>query len=411
MTHNRLESPLSITDTRSTFRSTRPGTAAIRCGLILSVFSALLLAAGPARAQSETVLYSFGSQSGDGSTPYAGLILDKQGTLYGTTYLGGANNEGTVFKLTPSGTETVLYSFQSAGLIYPYAGLVLDKHGNLYGTEPYGGENSQGMVLKFTTVGDATVLYAFGGQSGDGLQPNAGLVFDKQGYLYGTTVYGGANNMGTVFKLAPSGTETVLHTFGSQSGDGIYPFDGLVLDQHGNLYGTTYRGGANGYGAVFKVTPSGTETVLYSFGSQSGDGLYPFAGLVLDKQSDLYGTTLQGGANGYGAIFKVTPSGTETVLYSFGSQSGDGYGPHESLAFDKQGNLYGTKYLGGANGGGTVFKMTPSGTETVLYSFGSQSGDGLYPFGGLVFDKQGDLYGTTLIGGAYGWGTVFKLTP
>jgi len=262
-----------------------------------------------------------------------------------------------VFKLTSSGTETVLYNFQSGGFIYPYPGLVVDTHGNLYGNEPYAGENGQGIVFKITTVGDETVLYAFGGQSSDGFQPNAGFIFDKQGNLYGTTQSGGASNMGTVFKLAPSGVETVLHSFGSQSNDGVYPFDGLVLDKHGNLYGTTLQGGANGYGSVFKVSPSGTETVLYSFGSQSRDGYASHDSLVFDKQGNLYGTTYFGGANGYGTVFKVTPSGSETVLYSFGSQSGDGLFPFGSLIFDHRGNLYGTTLGGGANGGGTVFKL------------------------------------------------------
>ena len=183
------------------------------------------------------------------------------------------------------------------------------------------------------------------------------------------------------------------------------------MDRAGNLYGTTQFGGANGGGTVFELSPTGTETVLYSFGSQSGDGLNSRAGLVFDKKGNLYGTTINGGAYGQGTVFKLTPNGIETVLYSFGSQSGDGSNAYGGLVMDKKENLYGTTAYGAAYGGGTVFKLTPAGVETILHTFGSQPGDGLITSEVLVFDKKGDLCGTTESGGANGEGTAFKLAP
>jgi len=334
------------------------------------VLSALLLiAAHSAQAQTETVLYNFGSQSGDGTYPLAGLVFDKEGNLYGTATGGGTYGSGLVFEITSSGTEKVLYSF--------------------------------------------------GNQSTDGANPYGRLVFGKKGNLYGTTYYGGAYGSGTVFELVLSGkeagTEKVLYSFGSQSGDGTNPYGGLVSGKKGNFYGTTYYGGAYGSGTVFEIATTGkeagTEKVLYTFGSQSGDGAKPNAGLVLDKEGNLYGTTFSGGAYGGGTAFEVTPAGTEKVLYSFGGYPEDGYYPSRGLVLDKKGNLYGTASRGGANGWGTVFEITTADTENVLYNFGSQPGDGCYPVSGLAFGKKGNLYGTTLYGGEYGLGTVFEVTP
>jgi len=366
----------------------------------------------PAQAQTETVLYSFrDADSGDGGQPYAGLV--KRSNFYGTTVNGGAYGAGTVYRVTAKGKETVFYSFgsQSGDGLNPYAGLVKDKTGNLYGTTFWGGAYGAGTVYRVTAKGKETVLYSFGSQSGDEYFPFGGLVMDKTGNLYGTTGVGGAYNLGMVYKVTPAGTETVLHSFQSQSGDGYYPYAGLVMDKTGNLYGTTYGGGAYGEGTVYKVAPAGTETVLYSFGSQAGDGANPFAGFIMDKKGNLYGTTDWGGTYGAGTVYKVTPAGTETILYSFGSQSGDGANPQACLVMDKTGNLYGTTYGGGAYGSGTVYKVTPAGIGTVLYSFGSQPGDGETPVAGLVMDKTGNLYGTTANGGAHGAGTVFKLMP
>jgi uncharacterized repeat protein (TIGR03803 family) len=294
-----------------------------------------------------------------------------------------------------------------------FSPVIFDKSGNLYGTTQWGGAFNVGTVFELSPVGaswTATILYSFTGGA-DGGHPAAGLVMDRAGNLFGTGQTGGANGQGTVFKVSPSGAETLLYTFGNQSGDGSYPFAGLVLDETGNLYGTTVSGGAKGGGTVFKLSPSGAETLLYTFRNQSGDGSYPYAGVVFDNKGNLYGATYSGGAKGGGTVFKLAPSGAETVLYSFGNQSGDGSNPFGGfLIFDNNGNLYGTTVGGGTQGNGTVFKLAPSGAETVLYSFGSRSGDGSQPWSGLVLDEKGNLYGTTQVGGAYGAGAVFEVT-
>jgi uncharacterized repeat protein (TIGR03803 family) len=352
--------------------------------------------------QTLTTLHSF-TGGDDGANPVASLIADAAGNLYGTTPYGGASGYGTVFALTPSGTETVLHSFtggDDGG--YPAAGLIADASGNLYGTTGFGGDAGYGTVFRVTQSGTETVLHSF--TNADGAYPLAGLIADAAGNLYGTTEGGGANGYGTVFKLTPSGTETVLHSF--TNADGAFPLAGLIADADANLYGTTNNGGASGYGTVFKVTPSGIETVLHSF-TGGADGGYPFATLIADVAGNLYGTTSNGGASGYGVVFALTPSGAETVLHSFTGSDG-GY-PKAGLIADAAGNLYGTTNYGGANVYyGTVFELTASGTETVLYSFTS-GGDGANPSAALVADAAGNLYGTTMNAGASGYGTVFKL--
>ena len=268
----------------------------------LAVLSALsLITFQPAQAQTESVLYSFGSQSGDGYFSYSTLVRDKKDNLYGTTWEGGVNNTGTVFRLTPSGTETVLHSFCTTGFpcadgAYPTSGVNFDAAGNIYGTTTAGGTYGYGTVYQISASGTESLIYSFTGGA-DGARPYAGLVSDKAGNLYGTATGGGANGSGTVFQLTPSGTLTVLHTFAGA--DGNDPNGGVILDPKGNLYGTTTAGGAHGYGTVYKLSPAGTETVLYSF-TGGADGGVPARGLVL-KKGYLYGTT----TNGYGTVFKV----------------------------------------------------------------------------------------------------------
>jgi uncharacterized repeat protein (TIGR03803 family) len=404
--------------------------------LVLLVFGALL---GAAWAQTETVLYSFCAQANcaDGANPVAGLVFDQNGNLYGTTVTGGAYEQGVVFKLTPKGRETVLYSFCAQSNCTdgaaPSAGLVFDQDGNLYGTTDSGGAHGGGTVFKLTPKGKETVLYSFCAQTNcaDGLGPWAGLVFDNKRNLYGTTYQGGANNgcgfgvgCGVVFKVTPEGKETVLYNFCSQTNctDGTQPQAGLILDQKGNLYGTTQYGGKGEFnctnfancGVVFKLTPQRKETVLYSFNG-AGYGAQPYAGLVFDQNGNLYGTTASDSQYPQqGIVFKLTPRGKETVLYGFCLQDcTDGSEPYAGVVFDQKGNLYGTTDAGGASGHGVVFKLTPEGKETVLHSFCSQNKctDGMYPYAGLVSDQIGNLYGTTVGGGPYGRGVVFKLTP
>src|ERR1019366_4074807 len=257
-----------------------------------------------------------------------------------------------------------------------------------------------------------TTLYTFCSQSGctDGANPYAELVQATNGDLYGTTQGGGTNlGYGTVFKITPGGTLTTLYSFCSQTNctDGARPYAGLVQAANGNFYGTTYSGGTNGGGTVFKITPGGTLTTLYSFCSQTNctDGEDPTAGLVQATNGDLYGTAQEGGANGYGTVFKITPTGTLTTLHRFNGT--DGATPYAGLVQAADGDFYGTTGGSGINNDGTVFRITPGGTLTTLYSFFT---DGQYPYAGLVQDTNGDFYGTTLKGGANDGGTVFRLS-
>ena len=391
-------------------------TMAVLCLLLIVGFQ-------PAEAQTETVLYSFCAQTGcpDGSNPRADLVMDTAGSLYGTTLYGGTSGAGTVFELSSSGTETVLHSFAASHTDghYPYAGLLMDTTGNLYGTAQSGGAKGLGTVFKLRPNGTETLLYSFCvlAACADGYHPRAGLIMDTKGNLYGTAFDGGAYDAGAVFELSPSGTETVLHSFCQQAGcpDGYYPQAGLVMDTNGNLYGTTLYNGAYGGGTVFKISSDGTATTFYNFCTATGckNGRYPQAGLILDTNGNLYGTTYGGGAYGKGTVFELSPSGVETVLHSFCARAGcpDGSHPRADLVMDTAGNLYGTTYDGGTNSVGTVFKLSPNGTETVLHSFAANGSDGTHPYAGLVTDTMGNLYGTTYSGGANGYGTVFKVTP
>src|ERR1022692_1244049 len=365
-------------------------------------------------AQTLTTLFSFDGT--DGAVPQAGLVQATNGDLYGTTYGGGTNSAGTIFKITPGGTLTMVYSFCSqtncADGAYPEAGLVQAANGDLYGTTYGGGTHGYGTVFKITPGGTLTTLYSFCFQSGctDGVEPRAGLVQAANGDLYGTT-WGGARG-GTIFKITPGGTLTTLDSFCSRSGCTAYPYAGLVQAANGDLYGTTTSGGANNSGTIFKITPTGTLTALHRFNGT--DGVEPTGGLVQAANGDFYGTTYGGGANGLGTVFKITPSGTLTTLYSFCSQTNcaDGNDPYSGLVQATNGDFYGTAYGGGAHDQGTVFKITPTGELTTLYSFCSQPNctDGAAPDAGLVQDTNGDFYGTTLEGGSNNGGTVFRLS-
>jgi uncharacterized repeat protein (TIGR03803 family) len=381
-------------------------------------------------AQTVSTIFSF--DLADGNQPEAGLVQGADGNLYGTTFSGGVDcapySCGTVFKITASGTLTTLHSF--AG--YPTegngpTGLVQAANGDFYGTTELGGAGNNGTVFSITSSGTLTTLYSFcshGLPCPDGAVPAAGLVQATNGDFYGTTGAGGANNGGTVFKIAPSGTLTTLYSFCSQGGtlctDGNCPVAALIQAANGDFYGTTEEGGANDGGTVFKITPSGTLTTLYRFCSQGGaactDGWLPTAGLVQSINGDFYGTTQVGGVENRGTVFKITPSGTLTALYSFCAQSGctDGSYPIAGLVQATNGEFYGTTYTGGVYysmagpTAGTVFKITPSGTLTTLHSF--NFADGYYPYAGLVQGTNGDIYGTTEYGGPNDDGTVFSLS-
>jgi uncharacterized repeat protein (TIGR03803 family) len=364
-----------------------------------------------------STLYSFGNGPTDAA--FLGELLQgSDGNFYGTALYGGVNGKGAVVKITPTGVETVLYSFAGGpgdGASPVHMRLIEGSDGNFYGTTPVGGSYGKGTVFKVTPLGVETVLYSFAGGADDGASPSDGLLQGSDGNFYGVTLNGGANDLGTIFKFTPAGIETVLYSFkGDLKGDAVGYSGALVEGSDGNFYGVAEFGGISNQGAVFKITPEGTETVLHSFAGAPSDGDNP-VGVTLLKGSDgnFYGTTADGGANGAGAIFKLTPAGIETVLYSFTGAVGDGNFPVGSLVESSDGSLYGTTNFGGAtlNDDGTVFKVTLSGNETVLYSFGSNDNDGSEPVVGPTLGTDGALYGTTSKGGANNSGTFFKLVP
>ena len=300
------------------------------------------------------------------------MLFRSEGNLYGTTSYGGAHNLGTVFEISAAGEERVLYSFKGPDGAGPYGGLTLDPKGNLYGTTVYGGAGSCpavgnegcGTVFVLTPRGTERVLYSFQGGEADGQFPSSTLVRDAAGNFYGTTSSGGCPyelTCGTVFRISKTGVETVLHRFGG-SHDGAGP-NGVIFGPGGNLYGTTAFGGAHSLGAVFELTPASDEKLLHSFGGFSNDGTVPEGGLLWDGVATFYGTTQTGGTpgclNGCGTIFKVNTAGVATVEYSFGSNSSGGFIPLAGLIRDMAGNLYGTTAEGGTAGVGTVFEFTP----------------------------------------------------
>ena len=370
----------------------------------VAMFCLLTAFAAVAQTSSEVVLHSFSTAS-QGAFPYGGVIRDASGNLYTTASAGGTNGLGLVFKVSPTGHETVLYSFTLGGI--PKAGLVSDSSSNLYGTSisggPYGG------VFKVDSSGNATYLHTFSGI--DGASPYAPVTRDATGNLYGTTSAGGQDGLGLVFKIDAAGNYTVPYEF-MGGADGCAPYAGLVLDSAGNLYGTTAYGGSadtfSGFGVVFKIDTAGHETALYSF-TGGTDGANPFAGLFRDSAGNLYGTTSRGGAGLSGVVFKLDTTGHYSVLHSFGAAPDGGF-PEAGVAGDGVGNIYGTTSLGGAAGFGTVYKVDATGRETVLYSFKSGIADGAYPYSGVILDASGNLYGTTYQGGAGNVGIVFKVS-
>jgi uncharacterized repeat protein (TIGR03803 family) len=336
--------------------------------------------------------------------------LDAKGNFYGTTLYDGAFGSGTVFKMSATGTEKVLHSFTGIGgdgAFPQYGTLARDSSGNLYGTTSGGGIYDQfcpyscGTVFKVDAFGKETVLYSFTGTGGDGTLPWGRVVRDSAGNLYGTTINGGTYGSGIVFKVDPTGKETVLYTF-TGADDGAYPYAGLIRDAKGNLYGTTLLN------TVFRIDPIGKVTVLYTF-TGPPDGAILEAGLIRDSAGNLYGTTYSGGTTNYGTVFKISAQGQETVLYSFTGGADGGKPRHSSLVRDSAGNLYGTTGEGGSSDFGVVFKLDTAGSETVLHTFSGS--DGKIPYGTLARDKTGNLYGTTYEGGAYGGGVVFKIAP
>jgi uncharacterized repeat protein (TIGR03803 family) len=357
---------------------------------LLIVLVPAIVAAQSQQAQNYKILYTF-TGGADGSLPQGELVRDASGNLYGTTYQGGANNAGTVFKVDASGKETVLHSFDGGDGEWPAGGLILDSAGNLYGTTHWGGTGN-GVVFKLDPSGTLTVLHDFNWS--DGAAPGGSLIRDSAGNLYGTTFSGGAYGDGTVYKLDSTGTETVLYSFDVDGAAGENPQTGVTRDAAGNLYGTTSFGGSNnGWGTIFKLDPTGTLTVLHTF--QLGDGANPDGTLIRDSEGNLYGTTPYGGTdNGSnGVVFRLDQPGTLTVLHNF--MFSDGAYPRCRLLRDGAGNLYGTAEGGGVYGYGEVFKLDSAGVLTVLHSFrgGKEAGQpaaGLTPYGGALAGTTGN---------------------
>lgn len=372
-----------------------------------AVFAAGLLATAAPALAATGILYSFTNQA-DGGLPYAG-VLERDGMRYGTTRDGGAHGLGTIYVLAPDGVLTVLHDFDRLHGAHPFFGaLVADAQGNLYGTTYDGGTGDKGTVYKLAPDGAFTVLHSFQSTSRlDGATPYSGLLLDGQGNLYGTAAHGGSircglYGCGLVFKIAPDGSYSTLHSFDYD--DGAYA-QSLIADGQGNFYGTTFMN-------VFKLAPDGGFSVLHSFTGAAGNTVN--TGLSLDASGNLYGTTAYGGAHGVGMLFKIAPDGTTTVLHEFDGATGYLMVGAPLPAAD--GKLYGATMKGGQthyphcsdmSGCGTVFRLAPTGRYTVLQYFDGLNG--YWPVAGLTTDRHGNLIGTTSRGGPGGYGTVFKL--
>jgi len=412
------------------------GTALGRAICALALFCVLTtLLMTTAQSQTLTVLHSF-TQQGDGGFPEAGLTMDAAGNLYGTTNGGGIANMGTVFRLKHSGSGWILnplYSFAGGeDGASPAGRVVLARDGTLYGTTTEGGGFSSGTVFHLTpqataprsalTSWNERTIYSFSGNNGQ--SPQGDLIFDTSGNIYGTTPSGGDAGYGVVYELVSSSggwAGTVLYSPPSAP-DGQHPSGGVIFDRSGNLYGVFTDGGPNNHGAVYELSPSGSgwsEQILYSF-TGAGDGANPIGVLIFDASGILYGTTVTSGSGGGGTAFDITPGPMLNTIYSFANNFHYiNSGPQDKLAMDAAGNLYGTTIDDGFYGYGTVFKLTPSDGAWVLTTLHDFTGgsDGAQPLSNVIIDASGNLYGTTARGGStnrcagVGCGVVWEITP
>lgn len=368
-----------------------------------------------AHAQSFYVMHNF-TGGADGANALNGLMMGAAGFMYGTTSAGGAYGNGTIFRIGPTGIFQTIYAFKGGSDgSSPQGFLIEDSAGHLYGTTESGGTFGGGTVFRIVN-NSKTIVHNFGGGN-DGSAPLAGLVFDAAGNLYGTTSAGGANGNGTVFMLSPRGPlwgETILYSFGTGS-DGAIPYAAVALDSAGDVLGTTSAGGSGGYGTIFQLSKahSWAETVVYNFTNQN-DGAVPYAGLIADGHGNFYGAATEGGNQGGGSIFELTPSGSGWNFTAIDSLAGWGIsGTFRNLILAPSGTIYATTHCDGEYSAGTVYQLVPGAggtwTYTLLYTFTGGS-DGLYSFSNLVmFGNR--LYGTTNEGGADGYGVVFAVTP
>jgi uncharacterized repeat protein (TIGR03803 family) len=366
--------------------------------LFPAVLAVLLTTA--ACAQTFSAVYNFGSKGGDPTSPqYSGILAQgRDGNIYGVAPTGGASGAGGAFKLTPAGKMTVLHSFVGSDGQSPQSGLTLGTDGNFYGTTVQGGTSIGGTIFKVTPSGVLTTLYNFT-LGTDGGQPYAPPVQGNDGNFYGTTTNGGPSGAGTVYKITPAGTFTPLYQFDITHGTS--PFSPLVLGTDGNFYGTAGSGGANGDGVVFRITSAGKLTVLHSFDNTHGRG--PFSPVVQGTDGNFYGTTLTGGTHNSGVVFKMTPAGALTVIHNMNGTT-EGYGPYAGLVQATDGNFYGVNANGGTasagcpSGCGVLFKVTPTGTFTVLHNFDGATGN--TPFVSPFQHTNGLVYGDTEQGGS-----------
>jgi uncharacterized repeat protein (TIGR03803 family) len=380
-------------------------------GAAWSLFFAVMMAVAviqPASAQTFTVLHEFAGSPNDGSGPQGGLVRDSAGNFFGTTANGGADSEGSAFKLTPAGRETMLFSFSLSEGAFPASNLVFDAAGNMYGTADEG-PGGAGVIFRLAKDGTEVVFHAFqGGQNSVAAVPKGGLTKDAAGNFYGATLLGGLG-FGTIYRVDPTGKLKVLYNFQGKA-DGASPQGPLVRDAAGNIFGSAAEKGSHSAGTIFKLAPDGTLTVLHSF-TGTRDGKTPQGGLLLDGAGNLFGSTFGGGDTGNGTIFQVSKNGGFRRLHTF-SGAVDGTNPNGALIRDTAGNIFGTAQLGGTFSLGTVFKLTSAGQLIVLHNFTGDE-DGATPFSGLLLDAAGNLFGTAeqnfLIDQR--GGTVFKITP
>jgi uncharacterized repeat protein (TIGR03803 family) len=386
--------------------------------LIIAVLLFLASASQPAQSQTYSVIYNFTGIGSDGASPYAGPTLDPAGNLYGTTYLGGTFGSGSVYRLSPKGstwTYTSLYSFKGGGdgAAPAFGSLVIGGGRALFGTTEAGGNFGTDFAI-CDCPGREVQIHSFGTGT-DGAQPIGGVVLDSAGNFYGTTSLGGTLGGGTVFEEKRSGTswtESVIYNF-TGGDDGSNPPAGVTVDAHGNLFGTSSFGGANNDGVVYELSRSGStwkQAVLYTFQGLD-DGQNPVGGVVIDPAGNLYGTTFDGGVNGGGTVYEMSPARggwTFTTIYSFTGAYG---GPYNKLTLAK-GNIYSFTNAGGANGFGSVFKLAPFNggwTFTDLHDFAGGN-DGALPYGSVAVDSNGNVFGTAAVGGTQNQGLVFKIT-
>ena len=381
----------------------------------------------------ESTIYAFGTNSGDGDKPYGSLIQGSDGNLYGMTSMGGNLGYGNIFECSTSGAEKILHFFTGSASDgqFPDGGLIQGSDGNLYGMTSQGGAMGYGTIIKCTTLGTESLLYSFTGDVYGG-NPIGNLIQGSDSNFYGMTPSGGLFKQGTIFKCTPSGTKTILHNFIGGDTDGSYPMGSLVQAKDGNFYGMTYDGGpfigggclnysVGDEGTIFKCTPAGKETILHIFAGGAEDGESPEGNLIQGIDGKLYGMTSGGGisggtypngsSGGAGIIFQITTTGNMSILYNFMGGDNDGASPDGSLIQDSNGIFYGMTCQGGPLNYGTIFEFNPATSkETIMHFFANGSSDGASPYGSVVADSNGNLYGMTSAGGVWGFGTIFKCT-